>query len=233
MDVTWQSGPLESWFDIHEAIRKEFPRLRKMADDTDLGDTNGLKRLSDEVVFFAEVLTVHSLSEDGVGFPIMRSRGISVPESLSEDHHRELTAIYDIRRSCLELLFHEEGQDVAPALDRVRQQLAALETDLNAHITTEDDVIIPQAMALFSPQEQAHLVVRMVAHTPAWLSETVLPWMIESISREHRVHLLKVWVDNMPPEALREKVGVIRAGVSPDTWRDLVEGVPGIGKAGG
>jgi hypothetical protein len=66
--MTWHPGPLESWFDIHEALKNEFPRLRKMADKVRLDDAAGLAALSEEVVFFADVLTVHSLSEDGVGF---------------------------------------------------------------------------------------------------------------------------------------------------------------------
>jgi hemerythrin-like domain-containing protein len=224
--MTWQAGPLESWFDIHEALKNEFPRLRKMAGDVTLDDADELRKLSDEIVFFAEVLTVHSLSEDGVGFPIMRNRGIDIPAALSDDHHRELEAVYDIRRSCLELLFHDADQDVSPALDRLRNRIAALEEDLAAHIRFEDDVIIPQAMEKFSRAEQAALVVKMVAHTPAWLSDKVLPWMIANISERHRVHLLEVWFDSMPGDVLRTRVRTIRNGVSPDLWKQLVEQVP-------
>lgn len=226
--MAWQSGPLESWFDIHEAIKNEFPRLRKMAADARLEDADSLKTLSDEVVFFAEVLTVHSLSEDGVGFPIMRARGITVPKGLSEDHHRELTALYEIRRACLELLFHEEGQDLAEALASVRHQLAELEEDLAQHIAAEDEVIIPQAMKLFSPSEQAQLVVKMVAHTPSWLSEKVLPWMITNISSEHRVHLLEVWLENLAQQPLAEKIRTIKLGVSAELWGELTRQVPGL-----
>ncbi|MEM1363162.1 MAG: hemerythrin domain-containing protein [Pseudomonadota bacterium] len=226
--MAWQSGPLESWFDIHEAIKKEFPRLRKMAANACLEDTDSLKTLSDEVVFFAEVLTVHSLSEDGVGFPIMRARGISVPKALGDDHHRELAALYDIRRACLELLFHEDGQDLEAALATVRGQLAALEEDLAQHIAAEDDVVIPQAMEAFSPAEQAQLVVKMVAHTPAWLSEKVLPWMITNISAEHRTHLLAVWMENLAREPLIARVRVIKAGVSAELWAELKRDVPGL-----
>ena len=224
--VAWQEGPLESWFDIHEALRNEFPRLRRLADEARLDDAAGLAALSDEVVFFAEVLTVHSLSEDGVGFPIMRHRGVSVPESLSEDHHRELTAVYDIRKACLELRFHDEGQDVAPALDRVRRQLAALEKDLLAHIETEDGEVIPQTMAKLSPKEQAELVVKMVAHTPAWLNSQVFPWMMANIPSEHRVHLLKEWMGKMDPAALAKKVRLLHQGSEPALWADLVREIP-------
>ncbi len=224
--MTWHPGPLESWFDIHEALKNEFPRLRKMADDVRLDDAAGLAALSEEVVFFADVLTVHSLSEDGVGFPILRHRGINVPAELSEDHHRELATVYNIRQACLELRFHDEGQDVAPALARVRKLLEEMEDDLNGHIASEDQHIIPQAMAKLSPEDQAQLVVKMVAHTPAWLNERLLPWMMSNISRQHRVHVLKEWLRVLPADALAQKIRYLRDGAASEVWQEFVAEVP-------
>lgn len=228
--MDWHEGPLQSWYDIHEALRNEFPRLRQMARAVSLDDPDALATLSDEVVFLADVLTVHSLSEDGVGFPILRHRGIDVPAELSEDHHRELAAVYNIRQACLELRYHDADQDVAPALDRVRKLLEAMEEDLLGHIALEDEAIIPQAMAKLSVRDQAELVVKMVAHTPAWLSPRLLPWMVANIAREHRVQLLKAWRASMPPTALAEKVHHIRDGLDPALWDDLVAEIPDLAK---
>ena len=224
--MTWHEGALQSWYDIHEALRNEVPRLRAMARDATVDDTAGLTALSDEVVFLADVLTVHSLSEDGVGFPILRHRGIDVPEWLTQDHHRELALLYDIRRACLELRFHEDDQDVAPALTRVRDLLEATEADLQDHIKAEDEEVIPQAAAKLSPEEQIRLVVTMVAHTPAWLGERLLPWMVASITRDHRVHLLRAWQQAMPPKVFEAKARTIRDGADATLWNDLVAEVP-------
>jgi iron-sulfur cluster repair protein YtfE (RIC family) len=176
--MTWHDGPLQSWYDIHEALRNEFPRLRKMANEARLDDPASLAALSDEVVFFAEVLTVHSLSEDGVGFPILRHRGVAVPQSLSEDHHRELAAVYNIRQACLELRYHDDGQNVAPALARVRVLLKEMEEDLIAHIACEDETIIPQAAARLSSDDQIQFVIKIVAHTPSWLSRSATAYAV-------------------------------------------------------
>jgi len=228
--MTWHEGPLQSWYDIHEALGNEFPRLRAMAREVRLYDAPGLEALSDEVVFFADVLTVHSLSEDGVGFPILRHRGIEVPAGLTEDHHRELTALYDIRRACLELRYHDEDQDVAPALARVRELLEATEEDLRAHIEAEDEQVIPKAAAKLSPEEQIKLVVTMVAHTPAWLAARLLPWMIASITRDHRVHLLTAWQRSMPPKLFESKVRAIREGADAALWNELVTDMPELAR---
>jgi iron-sulfur cluster repair protein YtfE (RIC family) len=228
--MTWHEGPLQSWYDIHEALRNEFPRLRAMASGLRPDDKDGLATVSDEIAFLSDILTVHSLSEDGVGFPILRHRGIDVPAELSEDHHRELAAVYGIRQACLELRFHDEGQDVSSALDRMHKLLEEMEEDLNGHLDSEDEYLIPQVAARLMPAEQAQLVVKMVAHTPAWLSPRLLPWMLASITREHRVHLLKSWYQTMPSAAFAEKARYIRNGSDPALWNDLVADAPFLAK---
>lgn len=226
--MAWHDGPLQSWYDIHEALRNEFPRLKQLAADAAIDDPEALAALSDEVVFLADVLTVHSLSEDGVGFPILRHRGIKVPEQLSADHHRELAMVYNIRQACLELRFHDDDQDVLPALERIRALLDAMEADLIAHIESEDERIIPQAAARLSPEDQMELVIKMVAHTPAWLSPRLLPWMIANISHPHRVSLMRAWHDAMPAGVFAERVRLIRDGLEPEMWATLVDAVPAL-----
>ncbi len=228
--MTSRDGPLQSWYDIHEALRNELPRLRAMAGEASVDDAEGLQALSDEVVFFADVLMVHSLSEDGVGFPIMRNRGIEVSPELTQDHHRELMLMYDIRRACLELRYHDDGQDVADALARVRRLLEEAEADLLAHIEAEDGDVIPRAAAALSHDDQMDLVIKMVAHTPAWLGPRLLPWMIANISRDHRVQLLKAWRDAMPPALFETRARVIRDGTEAALWNDLVSEVPDLAR---
>ena len=228
--MTWHDGALQSWYDIHEALGNEVGRLCTLAREVATDDTDGLAALSDEVVFLADVLTVHSLSEDGVGFPILRQHGIDVPTWLTEDHHRELAALYDIRCACLELRYHDDDQDVAPALTRVRDLLAATEADLRAHIKVEDEQVIPLAAAKLTPDEQIRLVVTMVAHTPAWLGERLLPWMVASITRAHRIHLLKAWQQAMPPAVFEAKARTIRDGADSALWNDLVAQVPELAR---
>jgi len=87
-------------------------------------------------------------------------------------------------------------------------------------------MIIPQAAAKLSPDDQIQLVIKMVAHTPSWLSPRILPWMIARIAREHRVALLKVWHDLMPAAAFTERVQLIRRALEPALWSDLVAEIP-------
>ena len=227
--MSWHDGALQSWYDIHEALGKEIQRLNGVAADVSADDAAGLETLSDDVVFLADVLTVHSLSEDGVGFPILRRHGVDIPLSLTEDHHRELTLLYDIRRACIEVRYHEEGQDVAPAFTRVRDLLKAMEADLLAHNDVEDEQIIPRAAEALSPEDQIKLVVMMVAHTPAWLNARILPWMVATIALDHRRHLLTAWHEAMPPDVFAAKVRVIRDGADDALWSELVAEVPALG----
>ena len=224
----WHEGPLQSWYDIHEAIRNELMRIKRLVDEASVADRKQLDALSEEVHFLADVLTVHSLAEDGVAFPVMRNHGIEVPPSYSADHHRELSTLYAMRATLLELRFHDAGQDVAPALKRLGVLIDAVGNDLDKHIEAEDGELIPRCEAGMSLEDQAAMITRMVADTPAWLAPRLTAWMISNISMDHRVHLLTGWQETMTPASFSDTLAMIRAGVEPGLWNELVTAVPAL-----
>ena len=69
LQVSWNNGPLQSWYDVHEAIENEFRHVRTMAVDPAADATASLIEV---VQFFLGVLTVQSMHEDGVAFPSAR-----------------------------------------------------------------------------------------------------------------------------------------------------------------
>jgi iron-sulfur cluster repair protein YtfE (RIC family) len=224
----WHEGPLQSWYDIHEAIRNELIRIKRLVDEASVDDWERLDSISDEVHFLADVLTVHSLAEDGVAFPVMRSHGIEVPPSYSADHHRELSTLYAMRAALLELRFHDAGQDVTPTLKRLGVLIDAVSNDLDKHIEAEDGVLIPSCEAGMSLEDQASMITRMVADTPAWLAPRLTAWMVSNISMDHRVHLLTGWQEALPPAVFADKVAMIREGVDAGFWEELVSEMPAL-----
>jgi iron-sulfur cluster repair protein YtfE (RIC family) len=222
----WHEGPLQSWYDIHEAIRNELIRIKRLVDDASVDDRKQLDILSDEVHFLADVLTVHSLGEDGIAFPTMRNHGIEVPPSYTADHHRELSVLFAMRAALLELRFHDEGQDEAATLKRLGVLIDAVGNDLDKHIEAEDGELIPSCEAGMSLEDQASMITRMVADTPAWLAPRLTAWMVSNISMDHRVHLLQGWRKVMPSAEFADKVAMIREGVDAGLWNELVAAIP-------
>ncbi|MGI9579156.1 MAG: hemerythrin domain-containing protein, partial [Microthrixaceae bacterium] len=114
---------MQSWFDIHEALRNTVAELAQRATDADFGDPGQVARFTDDVSFFMDVLAVHSKGEDGIVFPMLRDWEIEVPEGLTTEHHEELLTIYDVHTAAIELRFATDGHDTVPAVELIRRGL--------------------------------------------------------------------------------------------------------------
>jgi iron-sulfur cluster repair protein YtfE (RIC family) len=225
--MAWRDGPLQSWYDLHEAIRHELAQIRTLAAGVRADDTDAQRMLTDRVQFFMDVLAVHSEHEDGVIFPFMRWRALEVADHYTTDHHDEAAEIYDIRVALIAIRFREAGQDVGAELDEVRSRLAALDSALDAHLSAEEDELIPQCAGL-PVDEQVDLVTRMVSQTPEWIAPHLTPWMVRMVSLDHQVHLLDAWSKTLASEAFAAKAKAIRADMPERDWKALRERVPAL-----
>jgi hemerythrin-like domain-containing protein len=221
--VSWNNGPLQSWYDVHEAIRNELRHVRKMAVDP---AADAAASLIEAVQFFLDVLTVHSMHEDGVAFPFMQRRGIEIPGRIREDHIREWSIAYDVRVTLMEIHALDEGRDASAAHKRIRTHLETLEEDLLSHIEFEDGELIPQCEARLSVDEQKVLVTKLVGETPTWIGPHLMSWMFSNISLEHAAYLLEAWRSVLPHSTFLEKAKAIRQGVEAPVWIALTHAVP-------
>jgi hypothetical protein len=182
--------------------------------------------LIEAVQFFLDVLTVHSMHEDGVAFPFMQRRGIEIPARIREDHIREWSTAYDVRVTLMAIHALGEGGDAGSAYERIRMDLKTLEEDLLAHIEFEDGQLIPQCEAHLSIDEQKVLVTKLVGETPTWIAPHLMSWMFSNISLEHAAHLLEAWRSVLPHATFLEKARAIRQGVEASVWTALKRAVP-------
>lgn len=226
--MAWRDGPLQSWYDLHEAIRHELAEIRTLATGVGADDVAAQRTLTDRVQFFMDALAVHSQHEDGIIFPFMRWRGLKVADSFTTDHHDEAAEIYDIRVALIGIRFREEGEDLDVALDEVRSRLEALESDLEVHLAAEEDELIPQCESL-AVEEQIDLVTRMVTQTPEWIAPHLTPWLVRMISLDHQVHLLDAWSKALGSETFAAKARAIREEMPEADWQAIRERVPALG----
>jgi len=221
--VSWNDGPLQSWYDIHEAIRNDLRHVRTMA--VDPGADAGAS-LIEAVQFFLDVLTVHSMHEDGVAFPFMQRHGIEIPKRIREDHIREWSTAYDVRVTLMEIHALDEDCDAGSAYKRIRTDLETLEEDLLTHIEFEDRELIPQCEARLSIDDQKVLVTKLIGETPTWIAPHLMSWMFSNISLEHAAHLLEAWQSVLPHATFLEKARAIRQSVEAPIWTALKHAVP-------
>lgn len=228
--MSWHDGPLQSWYDVHEALLKDIARVRTAARQL---NPETLSTFTEQLQFFLDVLQVHSLHEDGVAFPFMEAHGIQVPASIRTEHHQESALLYDIRCALTALHALPEYQEEGIIVARVNAQLATLEEHLLAHITFEDSALIPQFEQGLELDLQKKMINRLVGETPTWIAPKLMGWMFSNISAEHGIHLLGAWLDFLPADVFAKKAAGIRAGVSPERWQWFVDQLPELEQSNG
>ena len=219
------TGPLRGWYDIHTALRVEVAKLRAAVAQLP-ANADGLNALDARFDFLRQVVTAHSTAEDAVLFPAMRARGIDVPDAITVDHRTELGTLYDIHRSLVELRLDGEHAATSPARAVVVDATRRLEEDLLAHIRVEEDELVPPLFERFDHDEQAALFERIIGSDPPELMPRLLPWMLESISAEHRAATLEDLHRSLPPELFTGIAGLIKAALPPEMWADLEQRLP-------
>ncbi|MEM8564211.1 MAG: hemerythrin domain-containing protein [Pseudomonadota bacterium] len=225
----WNDGPLQSWYDVHEAIKTDLTALRLEADSL---SAETLFPFTKHLQFFMDVLQVHSLHEDGVAFPFMTAHGINVPEQVRHEHHSEQASLYDMRTQLARLHALPETVVFAAELERLQTQLADFERHLIAHISLEDEHLIPQFESTLDVPQQQLMIIRLTGETPTWIAPSLMVWMFSNISVEHGVELLKAWQSFLPATTLQSKVSAVRAGVTPSLWAQYVDALPSLAAVG-
>ncbi len=221
------TGPLRGWYDIHTALRVEVAKLR--AEVAQLpSDANGLAAVDGRFDFLRQVVTAHSTAEDAVLFPAMRARGIDVPDAITSDHRTELGILYDIHRSLVELRLDREHTATSAARAVVAETTRVFEDNLVAHIRVEEDELVPPLFERFDDDEQAALFAKILASDPPELVPRLLPWMLESISAEHRAAEIEDLHKSLPPELFTGIGDLLKATLTREMWTDLEQRLPDV-----
>ena len=227
--MSWNDGPLQSWYDVHEALRNELKHLQALAADAAADDGVAL---TTAVTFFLDLLLVHSSHEDAVVFPFMQRHGIDIPARIRDEHHAELALTYDIRTALIEI--HALGVDRSSqaTFDRVRAGIDKLADEMLQHIAFEDEALIPQCEERLSIEDQQAVIKKLVGETPHWIRPRLMAWMFSNMSVDHAVHLLRAWASFLPADAFHAKTDALRDSIEPARWEAFVQAVPSLSRAG-
>jgi hemerythrin-like domain-containing protein len=221
MTTTRITGPLATWYDLHEAIRSEIDLLDAMAQTLD--DDPSLAAFAQRFRFLADELRTHSLVEDGILFAALQDRGLTVDDGLVADHRHEQESML---RIASHILSAQTLPDRANAVDEIRRTLAALRPHLHRHLDEEERVVLPLAQETFSTDEQATLLRAIITLLPA--DPHLQAWVAESLTPEHRDARLRNLAHTLSPEAAQSIMREIRDGVSASTWVDITTRTPEV-----
>lgn len=213
------TGPLKTWYDLHEALAHEAAGL---ATDAEALTDDRLDAFADRFWSFDRELRAHSEVEDGIMFPAITAAGGTIDADLGVEHRDEQLAVYALGAALLQA----KATGTADARAALVPLAVQLRDSLLAHLEQEEATALVQVDGLFSDPEQAELFRTIIGSLPA--DPQLQPWVAAALSPEHLELRLRNVATSMPTPALTAMMRQIHAGVDDETWSTIAERTPDL-----
>lgn len=213
------TGPLKTWYDLHEALDHE---VTGIAADAEALTLDRLEAFATRFWAFDRELRAHSEVEDGIMFPAIAERGGTIEADLGQEHRDEQLAVYAVGAALLQAnATRTEG-----ALAALAGLTAEMRDSLKAHLEREEATALTQVDHLFSADEQSLLFRTIISSLPA--DPQLQPWVTSALSPDHLELRLRNIASSMPAPALAALMGQIHDGVDADTWSVVESRTPDL-----
>ncbi|KAK1390014.1 Zinc finger protein BRUTUS [Heracleum sosnowskyi] len=174
------SRPVDEILHWHKAINRELNDIAEAAKRIQLSrDFSGLSTFNKRLQFIAEVCIFHSIAEDKVIFP-----ALDAELSFAQEHAEEENE-FDEFRSLIENV-ERAGANSSSAefYSKLCSQADHIVGSIQKHFQNEEVKVLPLARKHFSPTKQRELLYQSLCVMPLRLLESVLPWLVGSLSEE-------------------------------------------------
>lgn len=224
------TGPLVTWYDLHEALSHEVGALADASASLRAAD---LEQFAQRFAYFDRELRAHSEVEDGIMFPAIAQRGATIAPELLAEHREEQLRAYELGTALLRAKAIRDGA----ALSALAPLGAALRDSLRHHLELEEAQVLSRVDDLFTAGEQAGLLRTIMASLPA--DPHLQPWVAAALTPEHLEARLRNMAASLGHAALVGALTQLHDGVDAETWAavqsrtpDLAALVPGAAAGG-
>ncbi|XP_042505020.1 zinc finger protein BRUTUS-like [Macadamia integrifolia] len=173
-----ETHPINEILLWHNAIKRELNDIAEEARKIQLsGDFSDLSAFNERLQFIAEVCIFHSIAEDKIIFP-------AVDEELSFAQEHAEEAIQFNKFRCLIESMQSAGatSTLAEFYTKLCAHADQIMDTIQKHFHNEEVQVIPLARKHFIPQKQRELMYQSLCVMPLKLLESVLPWLVGSLS---------------------------------------------------
>jgi iron-sulfur cluster repair protein YtfE (RIC family) len=177
---------------IHQALRADAERLVAA---TAAVRSDGAGRLTGVRAFFDEYraqLCLHHSHEDDIFFPALRAalEVDRLPFAELARQHEALDGELEAIRGGLASMASAPG-DVAPDHTDVVDTVSDMATHLGAHLTKEEETILPLVESTFLPATYKQLEAQARRRTPRRRARFLVPWLVAHATSEQQKALFK------------------------------------------
>jgi hypothetical protein len=215
------TGPLKTWYDLHEAISHE---VRALATTAETLDEAAIGPFGRRFSWFVGELRTHSEVEDGIMFPAISAAGGRIEAGLHDEHLGEQALVYD--SSCA--ILDATVRPTQDAFGRVADLVARLLDRLVPHLELEEEVVLPQVPVHFDDAAQAQLLRTIIGSLPP--DPRLQPWVAGALTPEHREARLRNMAQSLAPDVLATVLRQIRDGVDSAVWADIRARTPELAR---
>lgn len=213
------TGPLKTWYDLHEALEHEAIGIAADAVHLTVDD---LDALATRFWAFDEELKHHSEVEDGIMFPAIEAAGGTIDDHLLEEHRDAHLAVYAFGSAVL----HANATRSTEALAALAPLAAELRDSFQAHLAHEESTALGQVDDLFSNEEQAALFRTIIGSLPP--DPQLQPWVAAALTPEHLEARLRNIASAMSTPALTGLMTQIHDGVDAVRWSVIEATTPDL-----
>jgi hypothetical protein len=213
------TGPLKTWYDMHEALGHEVRALADLA--VGLAST-GLDGFARRFAAFDSELRNHSEVEDGIMFPAIVAAGGTVPDHLRGEHRDEQLAVYALGAA----IMGAKGRGDDASVAALAPLAATLRDGLLAHLQSEEDEVLGEVDELFDVDQQSQLLRTIIASMPP--DPGMQPWVASALTPEHLEARLRNMASSLGHDALVGVLTQIHDGVDAATWNAVKSRTPDL-----
>ncbi len=213
------TGPLKTWYDMHEALAHEVRALADLATGVAAADLDAFaKRFG---AFDAE-LRNHSEVEDGIMFPAILDAGGTVPDHLLAEHRDEQLRSYALGSAVMAA----RGRRDDASLAALAPLASTLRDTLLEHLQSEEDEVLGEVDQLFSTDQQSQVLRTIIASMPP--DPGMQPWVAAALTPEHLAARLRNMATSLGHDALVGVMTQIHDGVDAATWAEVESRTPDL-----
>jgi hypothetical protein len=211
------TGPLKTWYDLHEALAHEATGI---AADAETLTLDSLDAFATRFWAFDRELRAHSEVEDGIMFPAISERGGHIDPDLEREHRAEQLATYGLGSA----LLRAKATRTPDALAALQGPAAEMRDSLEAHLASEETTALTQVDGLFADDEQAALFHTIITSLPP--DPQLQPWVASALSPEHLEIRLRNIASSTPEAMMTTLMTQVHDGVDAATWNEIATRTP-------
>ncbi len=209
------SGPLGAVRFVHAPIRNDLKGMKQELSVIASLGVGDIGQVAKRFGFWEGFLRIHEHAEEVHLFPAVDAK-VPGTSRAYEQAHRQMDALRDQLRAAL----------ASSNTERSYEAVSEMVEKINAHLTMEENELVPFCDEHIPFDEQASISGKMSAEVPRDQMPAILGWMFKLQDQSEREGYLRVLGSVMPPQAFQGVRGIAKDAISAKDWIDLTQRMP-------